>query len=92
MSDRPGSFNPYHFRRDIKERARGLSFAEQAQAALNTPQARAFLEELQRREEARPSYEPGLPFDTVAWREGRKALLRQIVTALNTALPEHPHV
>jgi hypothetical protein len=42
------------------------------------PAGQAFLRVAVARAEAAPSYQPGDTFDQVAWREGRKAALRQL--------------
>jgi len=59
-----------------------------ARVTFSTPAGRRFLE-LLRQEEDRPSYQPGDTFDAVAFREGRKSVLRDIDTLL-TAPEQEP--
>lgn len=51
-------------------------------AALGHPAGRAWLADRLAEETARPSYSPGATFDLVAYREGRKAILRDLAADL----------
>jgi hypothetical protein len=66
---------------DAERRAQAVSTGA-TRAALGHPAGRAWLQARLLQEEARPSYLPGRCFDEVAWREGRKALLREIAREL----------
>ena len=59
-------------------------------AALAHPAGRAWLDAMLAAEYARPSYVPGDTFDAAAWREGRKALLREIAEQMHRATNPTP--
>lgn len=88
MSD----FNPYEaLGFNMLERARAENDARLARytatrAALGHPAGRAWLQARLAEELARPSYEPGLPADQVAFREGRKDLLRELEREISTPI------
>lgn len=93
---RPGEWDPFapavqtgiaeQMRRKAEEdrRARLALVA----AIFAPPHARAWLE--QRLAAEPPSYQPGDAFDLVAWREGRKALLRELQAELDEATRPRP--
>ena len=56
--------------------------ARLARATFHTVPGAAFLARLRAEVMEPPSYNPGEPFDMVAWREGQKALLRRIESLL----------
>jgi hypothetical protein len=61
-----------------------------ARAAFATPAAKAWLRARYLEEVTRPSFSPGMDFETVAWREGRKAILRELVNDVFPATPATP--
>lgn len=91
-----GTFNPFDPDPPQPERkAADLHRVRQdrvreTQQVLGTPAGRAWLTRRQQAEQATPSYQPGDRSDVVAWREGRKAMLRELQQELDTTLTEKP--
>lgn len=56
---------------------------EAVRAALAHPAGRAWLRGAIARADAAGAFRPGDALDTVAWREGRRALLRELAAALD---------
>lgn len=65
-----------HQQREVEKRQ---AQAQDLARALGGPIQRAALEQLIAEEEARPSFLPGDVFEDTAWREGRKAMLRDLL-------------
>lgn len=84
----PGAVGTMHDARKRAE-AKRAARAEQDQlliAALGHQAGRRWLERMLEEEARRPSYVPGDSFDATAWREGRKAILRETLAQLDRAL------
>lgn len=88
----PGDWDPFGPRRAEAARRQQAELAEQRRARLadtaavfGTPHGRAWLERRAQAELAAPSYQPGDTFELVSWREGRKALLRELLNELDEA-------
>jgi len=83
-------FTPITERREAAaaDRAR-LSEAARAEISAafgNAPIARAWLRERLEQANAQPSYRPGMDAATCAFNEGRRAVLRELVDAIDAAL------
>lgn len=62
--------------------------SEDLKRALGHGAPRAALEQLLREEESRPSFIPADTFEDTAWREGRKAMLRDMLRQITTSETE----